>query len=252
MKKDATCDTLSRRSTVPSDNQLNPTVGVVTGLARARPAPVPPARQPCVRCSGTGSGEEHGTEGGPAEGDVARNEATDWEALRSKGRRHPFQSAPHPGRDGLNRPPHTSVRRKGHVPRAAAQVNRRPLPGWRAQLVMIQVKRAYDTPAPGDGCRVLVDRLWPRGLSKERAAVDEWLREVAPSTALRRWFAHDPARWAEFERRYSAELVAPAAREAVARLRSLAIEGHITLLYAAKDEFHNNAVALRDHLASSR
>lgn len=116
----------------------------------------------------------------------------------------------------------------------------------------IQVKRAYDPPAPGDGCRVLVDRLWPRGLSKERAAVDEWLREVAPSTDLRRWFAHDPARWAEFKRRYSAELDAPAAPEAVARLRSLAAEGDVTLLYAATDELHNNAVVLREYLASSR
>ena len=115
----------------------------------------------------------------------------------------------------------------------------------------IKVRRAYDPPAPGDGCRVLVDRLWPRGLSKERAAVDEWLREVAPSTDLRRWFAHDPARWAEFKRRYSAELEAPAALGTVARLRSLAAEGDITLLYAATDELHNNAVALREYLASS-
>jgi uncharacterized protein YeaO (DUF488 family) len=82
--------------------------------------------------------------------------------------------------------------------------------------------------------------------------VDEWLREVAPSTDLRRWFAHDPARWAEFKRRYSAELDAPAALEAVARLRSLAAEGDITLLCAAKDELHNNAVVLREYLASSR
>lgn len=116
----------------------------------------------------------------------------------------------------------------------------------------IQVKRAYDPPAPEDGYRVLVDRLWPRGLSKDRAAVDEWLREVAPSTDLRRWFAHDPARWAEFRRRYSAELAAPAAREAVARLRALAARGGITLLYAATDEVHNNAVALRQYLASPR
>ena len=116
----------------------------------------------------------------------------------------------------------------------------------------IQVKRAYDPPAPDDGCRVLVDRLWPRGLAKERAAVDEWLRAVAPSTALRRWFAHDPARWAEFKRRYSVELEAPAALEAVTRLRSLAAGGPITLLYAATDELHNNAVALREYLASSR
>lgn len=116
----------------------------------------------------------------------------------------------------------------------------------------IQVKRAYDPPAPEDGYRVLVDRLWPRGLSKDRAAVDEWLREVAPSTDFRRWFAHDPARWAEFRRRYSAELAAPAAGEAVARLRALAARGEITLLYAATDEVHNNAVALRQYLASSR
>ena len=116
----------------------------------------------------------------------------------------------------------------------------------------IKVKRAYDPPASSDGLRVLVDRLWPRGLSKERAAVDEWLREVAPSTDLRRWFAHDPARWAEFKRRYSAELEAPAALDTVARLRSLAAEGDITLLYAATDDLHNNAVALREYLASSR
>lgn len=116
----------------------------------------------------------------------------------------------------------------------------------------IQVKRVYDPPAPEDGYRVLVDRLWPRGLSKDRAAVNEWLREVAPSTDLRRWFAHDPARWAEFKRRYSAELAAPAAREAIARLQTLAADGEITLLYAATEEVHNNAVALREYLAWSR
>ncbi|MGC1954286.1 MAG: DUF488 family protein [Gammaproteobacteria bacterium] len=116
----------------------------------------------------------------------------------------------------------------------------------------IQVKRVYDPPAPEDGYRVLVDRLWPRGLSKDRAAVNEWLHEVAPSTDLRRWFAHDPARWAEFKRRYSAELAAPAAREAIARLQTLAADGEITLLYAATEEVHNNAVALREYLASSR
>lgn len=115
----------------------------------------------------------------------------------------------------------------------------------------IQVKRAYDPPAPEDGYRVLVDRLWPRGLSKERAAVGEWLREAAPSTDLRRWFGHDPARWDEFRCRYAAELAAPAAREAVARLRALAAGGKITLLYAASDKVHNNAVALAEYLASS-
>lgn len=116
----------------------------------------------------------------------------------------------------------------------------------------IQVKRVYDPPAAEDGYRVLVDRLWPRGLSKDRAALNEWLREVTPSTDLRRWFAHDPARWAEFRRRYSAELAAPAAREAIARLQTLAADGEITLLYAATEEVHNNAVALREYLASSR
>ncbi|MCA9423099.1 MAG: DUF488 domain-containing protein [Burkholderiales bacterium] len=116
----------------------------------------------------------------------------------------------------------------------------------------IHVKRAYDPPTPEDGCRVLVDRLWPRGLSKERAAVDEWLREVAPSTALRRWFAHDPARWGEFKQRYWEELTGAAACEAVKRLRILAVTGEVTLLYAAKDEVHNNAVALREYLASSQ
>lgn len=115
-----------------------------------------------------------------------------------------------------------------------------------------QIKRAYDPPAPEDGYRVLVDRLWPRGLSKARAAVNEWMREVAPSTDLRRWFAHDPTRWAEFKRRYWAELTEPAASEAVARLRTLAAAGAVTLVHAAKDEVHNNAVALREYLASSR
>lgn len=116
---------------------------------------------------------------------------------------------------------------------------------------MIQAKRIYEPPAPEDGYRVLVDRLWPRGLSKERAAVDEWMRQVAPSAELRSWFAHSPARWAEFKRRYRAELMEPSAREAVARLRALAAAGAVTLLYAARDETHNDAVALRAYLESS-
>ncbi|OPY89800.1 MAG: hypothetical protein A4E72_00980 [Syntrophus sp. PtaU1.Bin208] len=115
----------------------------------------------------------------------------------------------------------------------------------------IQIKRAYDPPAPEDGYRVLVDRLWPRGLSKERAAVDEWLREVAPSNDLRRWFGHDPERWAEFKRRYFVELAAPATQEALAHLQTLAAGGGMTLLYAAKDEARNNAVVLREYLVTS-
>ena len=103
-----------------------------------------------------------------------------------------------------------------------------------------------------DGYRILVDRLWPRGLSKERAAVDEWLREVAPSAALRRWFGHEPARWSKFKRRYVQELRTQPAATALAHLRILGARRRVTLLYAAQDEVHNNAVALREHLAPPR
>jgi uncharacterized protein YeaO (DUF488 family) len=112
----------------------------------------------------------------------------------------------------------------------------------------VQLKRAYDAPAAGDGIRVLVDRLWPRGLPKAQAAVDQWHKEVAPSAALRRWFGHDPARWQEFRRRYAAELSAQT--PAIDRLRAMARGGRITLLYAARDSTHNNAVVLRDALLS--
>ncbi|MGE5230209.1 MAG: DUF488 domain-containing protein [Deltaproteobacteria bacterium] len=110
----------------------------------------------------------------------------------------------------------------------------------------IEIKRAYDPPSAGDGERILVDRLWPRGLSRKAAAIDHWARDIAPSTALRQWSGHDPARWAEFKRRYFAELrdAAPAVRELVARAR----HHTVTLVYAARDERHNNAVALREHL----
>lgn len=111
---------------------------------------------------------------------------------------------------------------------------------------MFQTKRVYEPAAPGDGYRVLVDRLWPRGLSKENAHVDLWLKEVAPSDALRRWFGHDEDRWPEFERRYLGELKKSDATLAV--LRDHARSGAVTLLYAAKDERHNNAVALVRYL----
>lgn len=107
----------------------------------------------------------------------------------------------------------------------------------------IKVKRAYDPPAASDGERILVDRLWPRGLTKEKAAVDRWLRELAPSEALRVWFGHDPARWSAFNRRYAEELSQH--RDLVTQLRAAARARVITLLYAAHDEAHNNAVALR-------
>lgn len=114
-----------------------------------------------------------------------------------------------------------------------------------ASLVIL--KRAYEAASPDDGRRVLVDRLWPRGVNKEKAAVDLWLKEVAPSTALRQWFGHDPKRWDEFRRRYRAEL-APN-DEAVEQLRDVIRKGRTTLVYGARDEAHNDAVVRADYLA---
>jgi uncharacterized protein YeaO (DUF488 family) len=110
----------------------------------------------------------------------------------------------------------------------------------------VQLKRAYLPPAPDDGFRVLVDRLWPRGLTKADAALDLWLKDAAPSTELRRWFGHDPGRWAEFRQRYEAEL---AAMPGVLRQLIEAAHGTtITLVYGARDETHNHALVLRDAL----
>jgi uncharacterized protein YeaO (DUF488 family) len=103
------------------------------------------------------------------------------------------------------------------------------------------LKRAYEAPADSDGTRVLVDRLWPRGVSKAKARIDVWLKEVAPSTQLRKWFGHDPEKWPEFQQRYRAELKGSAA---LAELRKLVRQGHVTLVYGAKDEEHNDAVVL--------
>lgn len=111
---------------------------------------------------------------------------------------------------------------------------------------MIRTKRIYEDPEPEDGTRVLVDRLWPRGVSKEDARLDDWLQSVAPSDELREWFDHDPDRWTEFRRRYRAELEDK--EDAVDQLLSYARSGTLTLLYAAADREHNNAVALRDYL----
>ncbi len=110
----------------------------------------------------------------------------------------------------------------------------------------IGIKRVYEPAAESDGLRVLVDRVWPRGMTKEKAALDLWLKEIAPSTGLRTWFGHDPARWAEFKTRYAAELNVNG--EAVARLRGLIAEGPVTLLYSAHDAEHNQAVALLGYL----
>lgn len=110
----------------------------------------------------------------------------------------------------------------------------------------VRIGRIYHPPTAADGHRVLVDRLWPRGLSKERAALDEWLRAIAPSDELRRWFKHDPERWDEFQQRYRAELDSGDAAAALAHLRQLATAKPVlTLLYAAHDETHNNAAVLQ-------
>lgn len=109
----------------------------------------------------------------------------------------------------------------------------------------ILLKRVYEAPAKSDGKRVLVDRLWPRGLTKAKAKIDLWLKEVAPSTGLRQWFEHDPSKWDEFKKRYHADLMG---NPAVAELKALARQGEITLVYAAKDQLHNQAVALKEFL----
>jgi uncharacterized protein YeaO (DUF488 family) len=114
---------------------------------------------------------------------------------------------------------------------------------------MFQIKRAYEPPASEDGFRVLVDRLWPRGLSKEAAATDEWLKDIAPSAELRRWFGHDPKRWAEFKARYREELTSAKRSAALERLRDAArTRGAVTLLFVARDPTHNHANVLLEVL----
>lgn len=113
----------------------------------------------------------------------------------------------------------------------------------------LRCRRVYDGPEAGDGARVLVDRLWPRGLRREAAALDAWEKGVAPSTELRRWFGHDPSRFEEFSARYRAELDASeAAAEFSERCRALLARGPVTLLYAARDERCNHALVLADWL----
>ena len=108
----------------------------------------------------------------------------------------------------------------------------------------VKLKRAYEPAVEGDGLRILVDRLWPRGVSKAEAALDQWEKDISPSTALRKWFGHDPARWQEFRSRYVAEVRQHP--EPLSRLRTLARKSLITLVYSAHDEVHNDAVVLRD------
>jgi len=120
-----------------------------------------------------------------------------------------------------------------------------PVPATkRSTTEHVRIKRAYEAAADGDGYRVLVDRLWPRGVSKDKAHLDVWMKEIAPSTALRRWFGHDPARWDEFERRYRAELAEPERSRLVTALAERATQGQVTLVYGARDTLHNEAVVL--------
>ena len=110
----------------------------------------------------------------------------------------------------------------------------------------IRLKRAYDKPAKDDGYRVLVDRIWPRGVSRESAQLDEWLKEIAPSTALRKWFNHDVNRWEEFKKRYLLELSAN--RKATNKLAEIERNGRLTLVFGAADREHNNGVVLKEFL----
>jgi uncharacterized protein YeaO (DUF488 family) len=110
----------------------------------------------------------------------------------------------------------------------------------------VKLKRAYDPPAASDGARILIDRVWPRGVNKANAAIDQWDRSIAPSTMLRNWFEHDPARWQEFRRRYANEIHRH--REQLDELRARAQSGRITLVFGAHDRIHNHAIVLRDIL----
>jgi len=113
---------------------------------------------------------------------------------------------------------------------------------------VVRLKRAYEAVAPSDGYRILVERLWPRGVRKEEAALDEWLKDIAPSDELRRWFHHEPSRWAEFQRRYERELRAESAQELLDELARRAKRGTVTLVYSAHDEEHNNAIVLEQEI----
>ncbi len=115
-------------------------------------------------------------------------------------------------------------------------------------MSMIKVKRIYDPPAPEDGFRILVDRLWPRGLSKDKAKVDVWLKEISPSHELRQWYAHDPKKWPEFKKKYCEEIRGE--KEALDLITKKVREGTVTFLYSSKEEKLNNAVALKEFLES--
>jgi len=111
---------------------------------------------------------------------------------------------------------------------------------------MIKIKRIYDAPTPDDGSRILVDRLWPRGLSKEKAKVDLWLKEIAPSNELRKWYGHDPKKWTEFRKKYFKDL--DMKRDLANQIVQKMKEGDVTLLYSSKEEKFNNAIALKEYI----
>jgi len=114
----------------------------------------------------------------------------------------------------------------------------------------VKLKRAYEPPTADDGMRILIDRLWPRGLKKTDAEIDQWMKEIAPSAGLRKWFGHDPKRWQEFRRRYKSEVRHHP--DQLQELRTLAQGGRITLVYAARDEAHNDAVVLKEMLLEAK
>jgi uncharacterized protein YeaO (DUF488 family) len=120
--------------------------------------------------------------------------------------------------------------------------------GAAKETSMLVLKRAYEKAAPDDGIRFLVERLWPRGIKKGDLRIDAWLKDLAPSNSLRRWFAHDPKKWSEFQHRYFAEL--DSHPEACEQIHSAARRGRVTLVYSAHDTEHNNAVALREYLTA--
>ena len=125
-----------------------------------------------------------------------------------------------------------------------------PATKHKSRNMRIKIKRVYEEPDKHDGARILVDRLWPRGLTKEKARVDLWLKEIAPSTELRKWFGHDPEKWSSFRRRYETEILHN--DDLIKVLKQKAREGTITLIYGARDEQHNEALVLKQFLERSR
>jgi uncharacterized protein YeaO (DUF488 family) len=124
--------------------------------------------------------------------------------------------------------------------------------GGTTMVKLVKLKRAYEPPAAEDGYRVLVERLWPRGVKKEDLALDAWAKDIAPSTELRKWFAHDPERWSEFKRRYRRELKQSPAAELLRELIDRAAQSTVTLLFSSHDGEHNNAVVLKEEVERSR